>query len=75
MRTQRSTTQRWPIGAGTELGPVHLSVTDGTGLFALRGGEPVVQTPQHRDKAITLTLLGNVAGLTRVPPFRERSKP
>jgi hypothetical protein len=30
---------------------------------ALRGGEPVVQTPQHREKAITLTLLRNAAGL------------
>src|SRR3712207_6384671 len=35
--TERSTTERWPIAAGTGLGPVHLSVTDGG--RALRFGE------------------------------------
>ncbi len=29
MTTERSTTERWPIAAGTGLGPVHLLVTDG----------------------------------------------
>ena len=35
------------------------------------------QSCRHRntDKAITLTLLGNAAGLPLVSPFRERSKP
>ena len=71
---ERSTTERWPIAAGTGLGPVHLSVTDGG--RALRFGEDR-QSCRHRntDKAITLTLLRNAAGLTRVPPFRERGKP
>jgi hypothetical protein len=59
---------------GDGLGPVHLSVTDGS--RALRFGEDR-KSCRHRntDKAITLTLLCNAAGLPLVPPFRERSKP
>src|SRR5918998_1120375 len=60
--TERSTTERWPIAAGTGLGPVHLSVTDGG--QALRFGEDR-QWCRHTaspDKAITLTLLRNAAG-------------
>ena len=60
--------------AGTRLGPVQLSVTDGG--RALRFGEDR-QARRHRntDKAITLTLLRDAAGLPLVPPFPERRKP
>jgi hypothetical protein len=34
--TQRSTTERWPIASGMGLGPINLSVTDGS--RALRFG-------------------------------------
>src|SRR5215217_8477574 len=56
-------TERCLIAAGTGLGPVHLSVTDGG--RALRFGEDR-QSCRHRntDKAITLALLRNAAGLT-----------
>src|SRR5919202_2507615 len=43
--------------------------------FEFRGGPPIVQTPQHRLKVITLTLLRNAAGLPLVLPFREGRKP
>ena len=46
--------------AGTGLGPVYLSVTDGTGLCASERTASRAETPQHREKAITLTLLGNL---------------
>jgi hypothetical protein len=54
--TERSTTERWPIAAGTGLGPAHLSVTDGG--RALRFGEDrqSCRDTATTDKAITLTL-------------------
>ena len=62
--------------AGTGLGPVHLSVTDGGRALCASGRTASrAETPQHREKAITLTPLRNAAGLPLVPPFRERSKP
>jgi hypothetical protein len=60
--------------AGTGLGPVHLSITDGG--RALRFGEDRKSCRHcNTDKAITLTQLRNAAGLHLVPPFRERRKP
>ena len=61
--------------AGTGLGPVHLSVTDGGRPLRASGRTASRADTARPDMAITLTLLGNAAGLPLVPPFRERSKP